>query len=172
VITIGASNDDDDVTNFSSRGPTSDGRVKPDVVLPGMNIISVRAADTSLGSGQVDAFYASLSGTSMATPHAAGVAALLLAANPALTPRQIKDIFKSTAVDLELSLNTQGSGRVDAYAAWQMAISGDVPAPEPPPEPPPPDPTPEPPPIPEPPPEPPSGCLSAVLAPFLKLLGG
>ena len=172
VITIGASNDDDDVTNFSSRGPTSDGRVKPDVVLPGMNIISVRAADTSLGSGQVDAFYASLSGTSMATPHAAGVAALLLAADPALTPRQIKDIFKSTAVDLELSLNTQGSGRVDAYAAWQMAISGDVPAPEPPPEPPPPDPTPEPPPIPEPPPEPPSGCLSAVLAPFLKLLGG
>ena len=158
VITIGASTDNDDVANFSSRGPTSDGRVKPDVVLPGVNIISARAANTSLG-GPVNAHYTSLSGTSMATPHAAGVAALLLAANPALSPRQIKDIFKATAVDLELSLNTQGSGRVNAYAAWKMARSG---APEPAPEPTPPPPSPPSPPPPPPEQEPP-GCLPALL---------
>ncbi|RUA18213.1 MAG: hypothetical protein DSY55_00615, partial [Clostridia bacterium] len=53
VITIGASTDDDKVASFSSRGPTSDGRVKPDVLLPGENIISARAEGTSLGSGPV-----------------------------------------------------------------------------------------------------------------------
>jgi len=167
VITIGASTDDDDVAAFSSRGPTSDGRVKPEVVLPGVNIISARAAGTTLGTGQVDDYYTSLSGTSMATPHAAGVAALILAANPALAPGQIKDIFKTTAVDLELSLNAQGAGRVDAFAAWQMATSGGTPepTPEPPPEP---EPTPPPPPEPEPtpPPSPSPGCLTAILALF------
>jgi len=169
VITIGASTDNDEVASFSSRGPTSDGRVKPDVVLPGMNIISLRATGTTLGSGQVDEHYTSLSGTSMATPHAAGVAALLLAANPDLTPRQIKEILKSTAVDLGLNLNTQGAGRVDAFAAWKMALSGEIPEPEPTPEPEPepePGPTPEPPPLPIPPApdEPPTGCLPAFLA--------
>ncbi len=165
VITIGASTDEDDVANFSSRGPTSDGRVKPDVVLPGVNIISARAADTSLGNGTVDEYYTSLSGTSMATPHAAGVAALILAAKSSLSPRQVKEIFKATAVDLELSLNTQGSGRVDAYAAWQMARSDDVPEPEPPPEPPP-----EPGPTPPPPDQAPSGCLLALIQMLLRLL--
>jgi serine protease AprX len=118
VITIGASTDDDQVASFSSRGPTSDGRVKPDVVLPGVNIIAARAAVTSLGGGQIDEYYTSLSGTSMATPHAAGVVALLLAANPSLTPRQIKEVLKSTAVDLEENMNSQGAGRVvDAQTA-------------------------------------------------------
>ena len=169
VMTVGASSDDDQVANFSSRGPTSDGRVKPDIVAPGVNIISARAAGTSLGSGQVSEFYTSLSGTSMATPHVSGVAALLLAAEPSLTPRQIKEIFKETAVDLELSLNTQGAGRIDAFAAWRMATEGDSPEPTPPPPPPPtPEPTPEP--SPEPPPsQPPTGCLGFFLVPFRKL---
>ena len=160
VITIGASDDADKVASFSSRGPTSDGRVKPDVVLPGVNIISARAAGTTLGSGQVDEYYTSLSGTSMATPHAAGVTALLLAANPALTPHQVEDIFKATAVDLNLNLNTQGSGRVDAFAAWEMATSGEPPQPQPEPEPQPepPPPSPEPPPV-----DSPDGCLPAFL---------
>ncbi len=177
VITIGASDDTDDVASFSSRGPTSDGRVKPDVVLPGVNIISARAEGTSLGNNEPGGYYTSLSGTSMATPHAAGVAALLLAANPALSPRQIKEIFKSTAVDLELSLNTQGAGRVDAFAAWEAAknASPPEPTPTPPPEPtptPPPEPTPTPPPepAPTPPPQkPPSGCMPSFLAALLNL---
>ena len=135
VITIGATTDDDEVARFSSRGPTSDGRVKPDVCLPGVNIIAARAQGTSLGNGQIDEYYTSLSGTSMATPHASGVVALLLAARPELTPRQVKEILKATAVDLGENMNNQGAGRVDAYAAWQMAQSGDIPEPEP--EPPP-----------------------------------
>ncbi len=160
VITVGASSDDDGVANFSSRGPTSDGRVKPDIVAPGVNIIAARAADTSLGNGQISEYYTSLSGTSMATPHVSGVAALLLAAEPSLTPRQIKEIFKETAVDLELSLNTQGAGRIDALAAWKLATEDGAPEP-------PPTPTPEPPPEP-PPPEPPKGCLGSFLALFRK----
>ena len=163
VITIGASTDDDQVASFSSRGPTSDGRVKPDVVLPGVNIIAARAKGTSLGSGQIDEYYTSLSGTSMATPHASGVVALLLAANPSLTPRQVKEVLKSTAIDLEENMNSQGAGRVDAYAAWEMAKSGDVPepGPEPTPEPPPGPPGPPEPPIPPVPP-PPDGCLGLI----------
>jgi subtilisin family serine protease len=96
----------------------------------------------------------------MATPHVSGVAALLLAAEPSLTPRQIKEIFKETAVDLELSLNTQGAGRIDALAAWKLATEDGAPEP-------PPTPTPEPPPEP-PPPEPPKGCLGSFLALFRK----
>ncbi len=185
VITVGASTDADEVASFSSRGPTSDGRVKPDVVLPGVNIIAARAKGTSLGNGQIDAHYTSLSGTSMATPHAAGVVALLLAANPTLTPRQVKNILKSTAVDLEESLNSQGAGRVDAFAAWQMVASEESPEPEPPtpsppelptpptPEPlPPPPPTPappKPPPAPEPPSPPGSGCTGVVGKALMKI---
>ncbi|HHB89988.1 MAG TPA: hypothetical protein ENK60_01615 [Anaerolineae bacterium] len=173
VITIGASTDDDKVASFSSRGPTSDGRVKPDVVLPGVNIIAARAKGTSLGSGQIDEFYTSLSGTSMATPHASGVVALLLAANPSLTPRQIKEVLKSTAVDLGENMNSQGAGRVDAFAAWEMAKSGDVPEPEPPA--PPPEPPPGPPGPPEPPlppvPPPPDGCLGLIGRLLAMLLG-
>jgi serine protease AprX len=168
VLTIGASTDDDKVASFSSRGPTSDGRVKPDVVLPGKNIISARAFGTTLGTGQIDEHYTALSGTSMATPHATGVVALLLAANPELTPRQIKNILKATAVDLSLNLNIQGAGRVNALAAWKMAKSGEVPQPEPEPTPAPPPPSPEP--FPVPPPEDPSGCLAAALTLLMKLL--
>jgi len=141
VITIGASDDNDQVADFSSRGPTLDGRVKPDMVFPGGGIVSCRARDTGMGT-PVDDHYTTASGTSMATPHASGTAALLLEAAPALTPAQIKALLQRTAVDLGLDPNTQGSGRADCYAAYQ-GIS---------PEPPPP-----PPPSPE-----PQGCLTAL----------
>lgn len=148
VITVGASTDHDEVANFSSRGPTLDGRVKPDVVFPGVGIVSCRARGTSMGT-PVDDRYTAASGTSMATPHASGTAALLLEAAPSLTPAQVKALLQQTAVNLGLDPNTQGSGRADAFAAYQ-AISPQPPTPPPPP------------------PGEPQGCLAALL----RLLGG
>ena len=148
IITIGASTDDDQIASFSSRGPTQDGRIKPDVVFPGVNIVAARADGTSMGTPVGD-HYTRASGTSMATPHAAGVAALLLEGLPSLTPEELKRLLQATAVDLGLDSNTQGSGRADAYAA----LTGEVPPP-PPPGPPPEPPTPTP--I-------PSGCLTLPL---------
>ena len=108
AITVGAVDDNDNVPSWSSRGPTDDGRVKPDILAPGVSIVSTWK----------DNSFKSLSGTSMSTPFVAGIAALLLEKKPSLTPSQIKDVLKSTAVDLGLDENTQGSGRVDAYAAY------------------------------------------------------
>ena len=136
VITIGATTDTDQVTSFSSRGPTSDGRVKPDVCFPGYNIVAARAKGTAMGT-PVDAYYTSASGTSMATPHAAGASALLLQALPGLTPEQVKARLMGSAIDLGLDSNTQGSGRGDILAAYEYG--GGTP---PPPTPPPPEPQP------------------------------
>ncbi len=135
VITVGASDKSDQIAWFSSRGPTLDGRVKPDVLLPGHSIIAARAKNTSMGT-IIDDHYTQASGTSMATPHCCGVAALMLSGNPELTPAQIKQQLMQTAIDLKYDPNTQGSGRVDALAAF-----GGTPT-EPPPEPEP-EPTPE-----------------------------
>ena len=109
---------------FSSRGPTLDGRVKPDVSGPGVNIAS---AQTNTTSG-----YVSYSGTSMATPFVAGVALLMQDANPALTPQQVKDTIRSTAIDWGRGGDNKtagstgadidyGTGRLDAYAALKAA---------------------------------------------------
>lgn len=107
AITSGSVDDNDNVPDFSSRGPTSDGKVKPDLVAPGVSVMTTSN----------DNLFKPLSGTSSATPHISGVVALLLDANPTLTPAEIKETLKSTAVDLGLDKNTQGAGRIDAYAA-------------------------------------------------------
>jgi serine protease len=104
----------------------------------------------------------------MATPHASGVAALLLAANASLTPAQIKERLMATAVDLGLDANSQGTGRGDVYAAWQAVHTTPTPTPpEPTPTPPPspPEPTPTPTPPPKPPPTP-GGCVLTLLLAF------
>ena len=132
VITVGASTEGGSIVSFSSRGPTLDGRIKPDIVLPGERIISCRAANTSLGA-PVDALYTAVSGTSMAAPHAAGAVALLLEAYPALTPAEIRGRFVQAAKDLGLDPNAQGAGRVDVEAAYK----GETVPPEPPTPPPP-----------------------------------
>ena len=154
VITIGATTKTDQVASFSSRGPTSDNRVKPDLCFPGGSIISCRAKGTSMGTVINDS-YTQASGTSMATPHAAGACALLLQAKPGLAPQQIKDILMNTAKNLNLDANTQGTGRAQVDKAYQQAIGTQ------------PTPTPVPPPTPTPTPAG-NGCLDAIKS----LLGG
>ncbi len=175
VITVGAASDHDIVAGFSSRGPTLDGRIKPDVVLPGVDVIAPRASGTAMGTVLDDA-YTCASGTSMAAPHAAGVCALLLQSFPSLTPEQAKARLQSTAVDCNVEPNAQGKGRVDAWGAYNGSI-GDLPAPPTPwPDPNPPEDSPgaepEPPEqVPTPSPAP-SGCLLGVLQILLHAVRG
>ena len=86
AITVGSVNDDHSREIYSSRGPTGDGRMKPDVMAPGGAIMSAQA---NSGDG-----YVSYSGTSMATPHVAGVAALMIQANPNVSPTSSTDYVK------------------------------------------------------------------------------
>ncbi|WP_223070520.1 S8 family serine peptidase [Paenibacillus caui] len=103
------------VTDFSSRGPTKDNRIKPDITAPGFNIT---APKTNTGNQ-----YISYSGTSMATPFTAGVAALMLDANYALTPADLKSKITSTAQDWGPAGqdNDYGYGKLQAYEAIKSA---------------------------------------------------
>jgi hypothetical protein len=89
VITVGALDKDTKIAVYSSQGPTEEGRIKPNIAYMGSNIMSV---DANSGDG-----YVGLSGTSMATPGAAGVAALMYQANPDLSPFDIRNILQETA---------------------------------------------------------------------------
>ncbi len=122
VITIGATTKTDEVIYFSSRGPTADGRIKPDLCFPGVDIVSCLANNAYLGN-PVGTQYTSLSGTSMATPHAAGSCALLLQAHPGSSPQQIKDMLMKSARNLGLDPNTQGTGRGDVFAASKLGTA-------------------------------------------------
>ncbi|HWI54166.1 MAG TPA: S8 family peptidase [Desulfobacteria bacterium] len=132
VITVGALDDkktislkDDSIAYFSSRGPTLDGRVKPDVVAPGSNIIALRAPDSYIDKynkeARVGTWYISLSGTSMATPICSGIAALILQKRPNLKPDALKKILTSTCRTVSLDHNSQGSGLIDVQAAVRQA---------------------------------------------------
>lgn len=134
VITIGASTDGNEVAEFSSRGPTSDGRIKPDVVFPGVGIVAPQAEGTAIGSS-VAPGYVSFEGTSMATPHASGTVCLLLQSRPGLTPEQIKTILRNTAFDLRQPATAQGAGKVDVLKAFNQPIVSPPEEPEPSPSP-------------------------------------
>ncbi len=143
VITVGASvsgpTEYDTITRFSSRGPTSDGRTKPDICFPGQDIAAPRAGGTAMGH-VIDDFYTQASGTSMATPHCAGAAALLLAAESSLTPAQVKERLMRAARKMTIQPNTplggnlQGAGRGDVLNAFHNEAGSPLPpAPEGPP---------------------------------------
>ena len=89
VITVGALDKNTAIAVYSSQGPTEEGRVKPNIAFVGS---SVMAPDFNTGDG-----YTSKSGTSMATPGAAGLAALMYQANPDLSPFDIRNIMQETA---------------------------------------------------------------------------
>ena len=89
VITVGALDKDSGIAVYSSQGPSEEGRIKPNVAFVGSNVMSVEA---NSGTGYTD-----MSGTSMATPGAAGVAALMYQANPDLSPFDVRNIMQETA---------------------------------------------------------------------------
>ncbi|MFE5374722.1 S8 family serine peptidase [Streptomyces mirabilis] len=118
ALTVGAVDRDDSLAPFSSRGPRfGDGAVKPDVTAPGVGIVAARAAGTTLGD-PIDDNYVSLSGTSMATPHVAGAAALLAQQHPDWSAQQLKDALISTAHTVPgTKVTEQGGGRIDLATA-------------------------------------------------------
>jgi serine protease AprX len=125
AITVGAMDDrgtperrDDQIASFSSRGPAPGGVPKPDLLSPGVAITSLRSPGSFLDKhhrqARVDDDYTTLSGTSMATPLVSGLIALLLEAEPDLTPDQVRQRLLATATDWGLSPNEQGAGYVHA----------------------------------------------------------
>lgn len=115
VITVGATHRERPheygVSFFSSRGPTGDGRAKPDVVAPGEKIDGPLP---NLGLGRLD-------GTSMAAPHVSGIAAMLMARHPEMIgdPVAVKQCIVGSATDLGRERSFQGAGLVDALRALQ-----------------------------------------------------
>jgi subtilisin family serine protease len=122
ALTVGAVDKNDVLASFSGRGPRAgDFALKPDITAPGVGIIAARAAGTSLGT-PIDANYTALDGTSMATPHVAGAAAVLLQQRPNLTGQQLKALLTSTAVPQNASVYEQGGGRVDLSRAIAPSV--------------------------------------------------
>jgi subtilisin family serine protease len=122
VLSVGAVDRESRVAPFSSRGPAPDGSVKPDLVAPGVNVLSAKP-----GGG-----YSADSGTSMATPHVAGVVALMWSANPALVGdiARTEEILRTTATPAVAPRSScgdpryvTGAGLVNAFAAVTAALA-------------------------------------------------
>ena len=114
AIAVGAVEKDRSIAYFSSMGPAGiNETIKPDLVAPGVDI-----ASSDLGWLRM-----THSGTSMASPHVAGVAALVCEKYPDATPEQIKGILCASAEDLDENFFQQGSGMVQAFRACQLTTS-------------------------------------------------
>ncbi len=139
VITVGATDINNNIASFSSRGPVTwqavspwfdyaynpgAGLFKPDVSAPGVNVKSCNYIDSN-NNNIYDDYADGWDGTSMATPHAAGAAALLLSIDENFTPAQIDEILETSAVDYGTTGkdNSFGAGRIDTYEACLLAES-------------------------------------------------
>ena len=135
VITVGAFDDkqnsdtgDDSVSSWSSRGPTAAGVSKPDILAPGRSLVATRSygsyVEQTYPKAHVSPSYIKGSGTSEAAAVVSGLSALLLQANPNLTPDQVKAALKATAHPIaNTPADTQGAGRVQLGAALAAAPS-------------------------------------------------
>jgi subtilisin family serine protease len=123
ALTVGAVDREDQVAIFSSRGMTvGDHALKPDLKASGVDIVAARAAGTELGE-LVGEYYVTASGTSMATPHAAGAAALVLQAHPTWRGADVKaSLMGSAAFNPSYSALEQGAGRADIAAALDTSL--------------------------------------------------
>jgi subtilisin family serine protease len=118
-ITVGSTHKENPdkygVSNFSAKGPTGDGRLKPDMVAPGEKILGAYPGD----------LYMRLTGTSQAAAHVSGVAALVLSAYPELIgqPEKVKEVLIESCQDLKRDPYFQGAGLINAKKAIQVAGS-------------------------------------------------
>jgi serine protease AprX len=124
AITVGASSKQDIMAGFSSKGPTSDFRTKPDMTAPGVDIVAARASGTSMGT-PISQYYTRASGTSMATPHVAGAAALVLDARPYWSPYEVKMVLINYGKDLNSTALVQGTGRLNICEALNASLIGE-----------------------------------------------
>lgn len=108
AITVGASDQDDNIAYFSSRGPSFDGfSIKPDVAAPGYDVKSCVPGGS----------YEMYNGTSMAAPHVAGACALICRQHPDWRPEEIKAALMNTATKISESVFSQGAGRIETLKA-------------------------------------------------------
>jgi subtilisin family serine protease len=124
AVTVGAYDDATaELAAFSSRGPAEGPTpLKPDLLAPGVDVVSACGGGAACGGDP----YTSRSGTSMATPHVSGVAALALEAHPTWTPGRVKDVLATTADPLPatppLGVYAEGAGRVNATRALSTPV--------------------------------------------------
>lgn len=123
ALTVASTTTSDSLSTFSSQGPRlGDYGAKPDVAAPGSGIVGARVPGT-FPSQAVDADYVRLSGTSMATPHVAGAAAILAQEHPSWTGQQLKTALMGSARAIPgLGAFQDGAGRVDVAAAVQATV--------------------------------------------------
>lgn len=135
VICVAAGHKDGRLADFSSRGIAGDPLYHPTITAPGVNIAAARATTgivintffavdlMDLGTDAV--WYAAASGTSMATPHVSGTVALMLEADPGLTPDLVKAILEGTATPMpEYGKHEVGAGYLNGFEAVRAASGG------------------------------------------------
>ncbi|MFF3380040.1 S8 family serine peptidase [Streptomyces sp. NPDC002680] len=128
ALTVGAVDDKDVLAPFSSTGPrVGDGAIKPDVTAPGVDITAAAAPGSAIDQevGENPAGYLSISGTSMATPHVAGAAAILKQEHPDWTYAEIKGALTGSAKGGKYTPFEQGSGRIQVDKAIKQTVIAD-----------------------------------------------
>ncbi|WP_307036643.1 S8 family peptidase [Streptomyces canus] len=127
ALTVGAVDDTDKLGSFSSAGPGLDGQIKPDVTAPGVDITAASAPGSVIAKevGEKPTGYVSISGTSMATPHVAGAAAILKQQHPDWTYAELKGALTGSAKDGKYTPFQQGSGRVQVDKAIKQTVIAD-----------------------------------------------
>ncbi|MFF1453298.1 S8 family serine peptidase [Streptomyces sp. NPDC058274] len=124
ALTVGAVDDSDKLASFSSRGPGLDGAIKPDVTAPGVNITAAAAPGSVIDKevGENPPGYLTISGTSMATPHVAGAAAILKQEHPDWTSAELKSALTGSAKGGKYTPFQQGSGRIAVDKAIKQSV--------------------------------------------------